>query len=102
MRGPTSDAECASCTLLLRHLSTFGHDGSNSVTTDGNSCHCAAERRRAQANISAEWEKLLFAPGGGEEGRVRREGDDGVSISKREEMCTLVSMSSPAARWEIA
>lgn len=51
------------------------------------------QRERAPANVSAEWEKTTVGPPGEDAG-----GSDGFPISKQEEMCTLASMSSAAAR----
>lgn len=63
--NPPSEAEHSRCTFLVRHMSTFGHDKPHWVTTDGNSCHCAAESEGARANVSVEWENYSL-PWGGE------------------------------------
>lgn len=45
--------------------STFGHDEPHWITTDGNSCHCAAESEGAWANVSVEWENYSLPWGRG-------------------------------------
>lgn len=83
------------CKFLVKHIRTFGHNKPHWVTTDGNSCHCAAESDGATANVSAENYSLPL----GEEAR-KGVGEDGFSRSKGEEMWTLATLScAPIAVW---